>query len=107
MADEVRKSDGLSKEESLALLVEERDFWLGFQKTVWWDKYKAVLLEKRLAYSIDLRSPSADIGGVLRTELAKGGLVATEFAIAYPEAKVNELNVTITLKEKRMPKDVE
>jgi hypothetical protein len=94
-----------NRKQSLEDTISERDLWIGLTKTEAWSKFKEVMGGYRNQYAAQLRKPAGDIGGVLQTEYAKGGLVATEMAIAYPSIQIEALNEIITLKEKQIGVD--
>lgn len=86
---------------TLEELTNERDLWSGLMKTEAWEKLQQVLGTRRLTVAKQLRDPSMDIGGILITEFNKGRLSEVEFAMSYPLAKRDELNVTIAHMESR------
>lgn len=92
---------------TLEELRNERDLWAGLMKTEAWEKLSQVLGERRLVVAKQLRDPSMDIGGVMLTEFNKGRINEVEFAMSYPLAKRDELNITIEHMESRDDNAVE
>ena len=86
---------------TLEELTNERDLWNGLMKTEAWEKLLQILGTRRLTIAKQLRDPSMDIGGVMLTEFNKGRINEVEFAMSYPLAKRDELNITITHMESR------
>ena len=86
---------------TLEELTNERDLWNGLMKTEAWEKLLQILGIRRLTIAKQLRDPSMDIGGVMLTEYNKGRINEVEFAMSYPLAKRDELNITITHMESR------
>lgn len=86
---------------SIEDLQEERDLWQAFVASEGWAALKKVLGVKRVETAQALRRQAIDIGGILSTEYHKGAIDSLEFALAYPTAKVEELNTTLKHKESK------
>ena len=82
-------------------LREELDLWKAFVASEGWNALKKVLAVKRVETAQALRRQALDIGGLLSTEYNKGAVDSLEFALAYPAAKVEELDTTLKRMESK------